>query len=566
MSSFNQATNNLIKESLISFHSKEGGYQLYPRTRNSPNKPEELQPEEEEDLHFGVFELEMVETPMSKQEQDINSTNDMSGSMSDLCPDGRTKMQHLQLTLENITRLLSANAEQIEVNLEITGFDDSIVQVLESTKITSEPEQLQQIINSMKTKLYSRGSTNIQLALQDATTRLEQKPTKSQKSFIFMTDGIITSGSTNIKTLLQSVPKDCQNYFIGFGADHDFALLQQLASINNGSYYYVDKIENAGLVFGEIIHSILYTALRKITIKVTNGEIYNFQTNQWLTEIRVPNLCGEAKKTFHVRSQNPNEFQLTLTGTGEQGDYKYEECALPPLQDIKTNTIEPVDLTKFMYRQKVLEVLYETTIIAKSRNTTENFRMGWSFALNSLRKQIEDFRSGDQVSEEDKHYLKQLTDDLYISENTLHSEKALLYSTVRQNAQGRGTSYNVTQVDNSCLRRQHLAFLDDNYNVELNPISRAYTSNTQAQVMRSCSQNPNPHPEEDDYNGSQYVAPEAGAEAGAETDPDILEIMRLQKEEDARLARTNTNTLKRSTGYYCDDEEEVQGWTKIQRS
>jgi len=548
MSSFNQEINNesaqveLIKESLISFHSKEAGFQLYPKAQ-----------EDSEDLHFGVFEVEMAQTPMCQKEQEINSTNDMSGSMQDICNDGRSKMQHLHLTLENILRLLSTNAEQSAVNLEITGFDDLILQVLDPTKITSDFEQLQQIINAMKKSLYPRGSTNIHLALQDATTRLQQKQTESQKSFIFMTDGNITTGTTNIKTLKQSVPKNSQNYFIGFGADHDFALLQELATINSGSYYYVDKIENAGLVFGEIIHSILYTALRNVTINVTNGEIYDFQTNQWLTEIRVSNLCGEAKKTFHVRSQNPNEFQLTLTGTGEEGEYKYEETVLPPLQDVETGVVIPTDLTKFMYRQKVLELLYQTTILAKNLYSTEEDKTKHQNVLRDFRKQIEAYsasldakESGDQISDEEKDYLKQLTDDLYISEKTLHSEKALLYSTVRQNAQGHETSYNVTQIDRSSLRRQR-AFNgqqdeDDNYNVTVNPISRAYTSDTQAEIMRSCS-----------ATGPQdYETPQ-------EQDQDQDQVQDENQDEYARISRSRT--IQRSNCHYSDDD-----YRQIQRS
>ena len=462
--------NPYVKDSLIKFHNVESD--LY-----SSNKK------------FGIFSIEMAQTTMTQKDQELNSTNDMSGSMSDICQDGRSKMQHLQVTLENITRLLSANAEQIAVNLEITGFDDSIVQVLEPTKITNDSEQLQQIINKVKKELYSRGSTNIHLALQDATSRLEQKPIASQKSLIFMTDGNITNGPTDIETLIHSVPKDSHNYFIGFGADHDFALLQQLSSINLGSYYYVDKIENAGLVFGEIIHSILYTALRNVTIQVTNGEIYDFQTNQWLTEIRVPNLCGEAKKNYHVRSEIPYEFELTLTGLSETGTISMSELALPELEDIEKGIKEVVDLSKYIYRQYVLELLHISAKIASSsssstsRSEDRERKTNHIEEMKNMRKKIEAY-SALQDSQEDKDFLKQLQDDLYISEKTLLSENALLYTVARQTSQGRECSYNVTD-----LKRQN-AFAheyDEDYEIEDAPISRAYTSDTQQKIMRGVS-------------------------------------------------------------------------------
>lgn len=463
-------SNSYVKDSLIKFHNVESD--LYSSEKK-----------------FGIFRIEMAQTTMTQKEQELNSTNDMSGSMYDICQDGRTKMQHLQLTLENITRLLNANAEEIEVNLEITGFDDSIVQVLEPTKIINDSEQLQQIINKVKTSLYPRGSTNIHLALQDASERLQQKSTVSQKSLIFMTDGNITTGTTDLVTLINSVPKDSHNYFIGFGVDHDFTLLQQLASINSGSYYYVDKIENAGLVFGEIIHSILYTALRNVTIQVTNGEIYDFQTNQWLREIRVPNLCGEAKKNYHVRSETPDDFELTLTGLSETGTISMSELALPELEDLETGIKEVVDLSKYIYRQNVLELLHISAKIATSSSSTSNDRERKTKhieEMKNMRKKIEAY-SALQDSQQDKDFLKQLQDDLYISEKTLLSENALLYTVARQTSQGRECSYNVTDLkrQNACDYEYYEDYED--YEIENRPISRAYTSDTQQKIMRGVS-------------------------------------------------------------------------------
>ena len=607
MSNFNQESTQsqsqaqveLIKSSVIRFHYTNKNVQNRSEEENrkiedeiytekcpdaeSENK-EDLQEKlhsplkEEEEFQFGIFDLEMAQTPMTQEEIDLTSTNDISASMSDACKDGRTKMQHLHLTLENIIRLLSSNAEKIKVKLEIAGFDDNILQVLEQTKITSDPATTQEIINAMKNKLYPRGSTNIHLALQDASTRIsDNSEIPAQQSHIFMTDGIITSGTSDIETLKKAVPQNCQNYFIGFGSDHDFRLLQQLAESNSnsdsdfnsgsgsGSYYYVDKIENAGLVFGEIIHNILYTSIRNVTIKVTNGEIYDFKRNEWLTEISVPNLCGEAKKTFHIRSKTPYDLELTLSGLDNQGNtISHTEIAYPPLEDAVTGAVEPdCNLTKFMYRQKVLELLHQSTIIARNIYATSEEKTAHQEKMKILRKEIEDYSTTQEEAESsNKDYLKQLTDDLYISEKTLQSDKALLYSVVRQNAQGRGTSYNMTQIDESNLRRQHAYnrqdVEDDCYKVNANPLSRAYTSSTQAQVMRSCSANTEAE--------TEYAE-------DAETDPTILEMMRLQQEEDIRLARENTHSLKRSVccTFTEDDVEteteiEADGFIKIKRS
>jgi len=103
--------------------------------------------------------------------------------------------------------------------------------------------------------------------------------------------------------------------------------------------------------------------------------------------------------------------------------------------------------------------------------------------MKNMRKKIEAY-SALQDSQEDKDFLKQLQDDLYISEKTLLSENALLYTVARQTSQGRECSYNVTD-----LKRQN-AFAheyDKDYEIENRPISRAYTSDTQQKIMRGVS-------------------------------------------------------------------------------
>ena len=468
-----------IASSIITFHNKKVGFQYTSELYEK----------------FGVFELEMAQTPMTKDELFIHSTNDVSGSMQDASEDGRSKMQHLHLTLENIMRLLSSNADDLAVTLEISGFDDTIVEVLQPTKMTSDVENMQKIINTVKAKLFPRNSTNIGNALQHASRQLQmQENAEKQKSLIFMTDGLITAGTSDIELLKSYTPNISQNYFIGFGADHDYVLLQQLASVNNGSYYYVDKIENAGLVFGEIIHSILYTMLRNVKIQVTNGSIYDYTTNQWVSEIQIPNLCSEAKKTFHVRSSNPAEFELRLIGTShEYQPVVYTECSMPDLVDTTTGEIGEVDCTKYIYRQKVMELLFETATLAKKEHAPNEEKNKQKTVLSEFRKQIEAYATEPNIDEETKTYLKQLTDDLFISEKTLNSQKALLYTTVRLQAQGREASYNMTQVEYEEDDQ------NDTYRIAQNPLT-PHTSNTQGAIMRSCSDNTRCTPEMDYEN------------------------------------------------------------------
>jgi len=475
----NQSLNDrIIKSSLIIFHEKEVDESIYSS-----------------EFHFGIYTLEIDSLPMTQSDQEVLSVNDMSGSMNDLCSDGRSKMQHLQLTLENIVTLLSTNSENLNIALEITGFDDNMEEVIPKTKITNDPNQVENIHKRIKSVLRPRSGTDIGLALKKSQEKLQHIPTPTiNKSLIFMTDGVITSGMTDLESLKKLTPNNSQNYFVGLGADHDYKLLQSLASINSGSFYYVDKIENAGLVFGEIIHSILYTALRNVTIRVTNGEIYDFKTNQWVTEITVPNLCSESKKNYHIRSINSSIFSLTLTGLKNDNSpfVLADDIPIPYLEDPNTGELlKDNDLTKYMFRQKVLELLHISATIAENELATSEEKTLHQEAMINLRKKIEAYsekQQEQQENQEDKDYLKQLQDDLYISCKTLKSQNALLYTVTRQNAQGRECSYNMTQIEREDAMQDDEDDDDDkNYVLCKRGVSNAYTSNSQRQVMRGVS-------------------------------------------------------------------------------
>jgi uncharacterized protein YegL len=485
----------VIKSTTIMFHSKEEGYNIY-----NDNKK------------FGVLTIEAEDMPVTESDKEIHSANDISGSMSDKCNDGRTKMQHANLTLENIVSLLSSYSDKTNITLGITAFDDKLETILEQTKINSDQEQVR-LIHEKINKMRPRGQTDIGIALKDAKNKLQASSRtvdeKTKKSFLLMTDGEITKGIINKEQLNNLLPTESDNYFIGFGKDHDYGLLQGFAKQNMGAYFYVDKIENAGLVFGEIIHSILYSVFNNGMITVTNGEIYDFINNQWVTEMNMPKICSESKKHFHVRSETPDEFRIVMQGITPYGMQTYEDTTLPELEDPTTGLPEQTDLRKYMYRQKTLELLAEAVIISNNFIETIEKKKKKEFqtVLRNFRKEVESYKKECQESQYEtqdmQDYLKQLCDDLYICEKTLLSRNALLYTVTRQNAQARETSYNMTQIDDydiMPIQRQNAFNFQDNdgyndeedeeddaYEISACPVNRTSSSHGQQEVMRACS-------------------------------------------------------------------------------
>ena len=384
-------------------------------------------------FQFATLTLEIADTPPIQTQQLIHFNIDMSGSMSDPCHDKRTKMQHIIHTTKNIISLFSKNTNtnkntDTNIYVEIYGFDDGVETIVPKTKCNATT--FQQIIDELEYKLHPRGSTNVEKALAHAHHCLEQDqdPTQPQetqpikRTHVFMTDGEITLGETNPFILANMVDTSYPNIFIGFGIDHDATLLQTLSNhSNSNAYYNIDNIETAGLAYGEIVHSILYQALENITITINNGEIYDYRTNSWSNQLHIPSLVGEAKKKYHLRiplSTQEQHLCAEIRALSSQTQQRITDhvTVLPYLENAPPN-----DLTKYLYRQRTLELLYEVqqnnTPITQTRIKKQAQYEKLQAFLQNMKQYMEE--SGTTEC----NMMKTLCDDIGITMSALKTRK-----------------------------------------------------------------------------------------------------------------------------------------------
>jgi hypothetical protein len=470
----------------------------------------ENEKENENEKQLGIIKIKAKKnTTNLLPHQHIVFTIDRSGSMSYVCRDKQTKMEHIQFTLQNMVYLFS-QITTCSISVHVNVFDNETITCIHNTLVT--PDKVDELVDRIK-KIRSERCTNIEQALKTAQIDIEEYMKKNPThnvNHIFLTDGNPTMGTKGAKYLKRLVSPLYQNIFIGYGEDHDPYLMTQLANNKNGSYYFIDALEKASLVYGEIIHNILYKTAENTMIHMENAEIYNYNTNKWITELYIGNLVMESEKIFQIRSNNPDKSSFTLS-------YRpFSNHVNKATHNIQTyNPINYGNCIIYMFRQRTQELLYEIKEVTfKNNKDTDDY-----YLFNSARQynwfpgnewENVDNQIVDETNEtneikvktnkfltfmktyikennmEDDKFMKMLCDDLYISYITIGTKKNSIYTCARQTSQGRQTTYHV--VLNNDDYNDNSDDSNDNNDSNNDNIDSPYATQGILETMRAISQ------------------------------------------------------------------------------
>lgn len=407
------------------------------------------------DAHFGILNFNTVSSDITKNTKEFIFVIDQSGSMSDSCSDGRSKMHHITHTLKNMILYFYDNKIQ-SLYVTVFAFDSNFVSVIEKTQINDT--NLQEILTKID-GIRPKTTTNIEQALKKTGEYISQVKTNNPLHniyHIFMTDGEATHGSNDYTVLNKLIDTDIENIFIGFGTGHDSLMLNNISGHINSSYHFIDELEKAGLVYGEILHGILYRYLTNVEVTLDNGMIYDFKNNQWVSKLFIGNISGEAEKTYHLISNTPDSCNIILHFTKSNEKYLFAVCELINPQS---------NHMQYIYRQKTLELLFEVDNLQKNKLRSQQLYMYKCFSiyetkcetdtnlnsnkeyelkekLSTFLKEIKKYMSDNNLT--DDCFLKNLCDDIYISYRTLGTVYGAMYNSARQISQGNQRCYAVS--------------------------------------------------------------------------------------------------------------------------
>lgn len=388
----------------------------------------------EKEHNFKVLNLQGGDINTSDIFHHIILSIDRSGSM-DSETNGETKMNQTKHTLINIFRWSLDNNYKIKFTVVI--FDNIVDILFEDVTITKE--NILEFISIINIDIFARNATDIG-SVFETVERIKNKHAKDnvKTSHIFMTDGIPTSGVVKRDDLVKLLPNIENQYFIGFGVDHDSQMLTSFAKNFANSYYFVDCMENTGNVYGEVLNNIVNNLLEEITIEGNNHLIYDSKNNEWTNTLVIKDMANESQKNIYLKvawkdvykKQDKNKVNIHYKLNKFIKDKSDGE-----IKDIN-ETYEYNTVYKHLWKHMVLETLYKykTNPLNCSKTDLKDL-------MDNLKKYITDKKL------ENDEFMKVLLDDLYISYKTCDKQEGRIFIAGRHESSSNERAVMIKNID-----------------------------------------------------------------------------------------------------------------------
>ena len=467
---------------------------------------------EYDSYEYGILNISAEKTSITARPIFFRFTTDCSGSMSDKCKDGRTKMDHIQHTMCNMI-LFFADSEEATIYIQVHAFDDKIHEIIPTTHVTKD--NVASLIVAVG-QMYPMQSTNIELALADAAQCIEKHLIENNGhsvSHIFLTDGDATAGNQNADYLISLVKENTSNVFVAFGLQHSARMMQKLGNANqSSSNWLIDNLENAGLVYGEILNNELFKVLEKVEINLVGGVIYDYKKGEFADKLYIGDLVTETQKTYHILAKDRN-VSARISGIKYNNfnkDYYFgdgwamcnkESCDLTPhIFRLRTqqymfeskkfeNENAPMPLIRrgtALQRQNAVPMLQRCNpfpALQLPDVETETFPSDEPSPLENFKNKMKDFlivmqKYMREHAKDDDPFMKGLCDDMYITIRSTGTPCQRMYVGARENSQGSQQCYNVADFDLD---------LDGDYTLSQIPMNAAYQTPSAMKLMRTCS-------------------------------------------------------------------------------
>jgi len=245
----------------------------------------------------------------NKAPLDLVCVIDHSGSMSG---------EKIELVKESFKSLLRFLGDSDRLSIVI--FDNNASRLVPLVRTTEKNKKL--ILSQLK-NVQGDGYTDINLGMTHAFEILKQRRYKNPVTSIFLlSDGLDTLGDgaqNRVKSTLSryNIPDDVTINTFGFGNDHDPQMMNDIADLRDGNFYFVEQLDTVDEAFVDCLGGLLSSIGQNVTIT-----IFPEQSNV-LRGVEIVKAYGEASmwakdgniyitKMSHVISGRQKDFVLEL--------------------------------------------------------------------------------------------------------------------------------------------------------------------------------------------------------------------------------------------------------------
>lgn len=462
---------------------------------------------------------------------------DASGSMGETATRRgqapQTKMDFVHSTVKNMIEYIASQGDEnphVEFYIAVVSFDSRASCAITPCLVTKEnKDQLIEVV----TNICPGGGTNFEKCFQEVARLMSVeseyvKPDPSisreftERMHIFLTDGANNEGNTRVSHLVAlltptfEIPqKPATQIMIGYGPDHDSAMLQNLCThFPTSKQWFIDDVEKTGCIFGEILWSAMNAAYTDVVIS-SNVELYDFTTMSWKNEMRIDNLIYDSSRTFFVRVPwNVDAvvcdmvcFSTECSRTTTHKTEKQLVYLSEPSEEVGSGSVPASitaineDVEKELWRLDTIITVNEALGFLQSRRLmtygeSMNEKTRLTEVVTAFQEKILAYITAKGLTEDP--FMVQLADDLFVCISGLMSVSVgERYVAARQASQIQQRS--VTVNDITPLQSDILSSMPMDTNIR--PVARGYGYACDVDLDDSCYDYPPPAPVRAQSNG-----------------------------------------------------------------
>jgi Ca-activated chloride channel family protein len=192
---------------------------------------------------------------------------DRSGSMGEPAGPDNERMQRMTLVHESVEMLLNGLPGRTRVG--VVAYNDRASVILEPTRVSGNQDW---IIEEVSNRVRPGGSTNAEAGLVwGFDMALSEADRGGNVLVLLLSDGVANVGATRTDDILEEIGErgdiGLSTIGVGLGPFND-ELMEQLANKADGTYHYIDTLEEAGRIFVENLNAMLASVARDAKIQV----------------------------------------------------------------------------------------------------------------------------------------------------------------------------------------------------------------------------------------------------------------------------------------------------------